>query len=259
MSRLHPELSDRDRALLGFVAETGLASATQLERFAFPPGKGSDLTAARRGRRVLARLVAQGQLSRLDRRVGGVRAGSSGYLYQLATGGRRSLGLPGRGRTYEPGALFIAHTLAATEVHVGLIEAQRRGKLTTLVIRHEPTRRFATTSGIERLTPDLLVEATTADGWELRWFVEIDRSTEHLPTVLRKCRTYERYWRSGREADHHEVFPRVLWSVPDQRRAAAIEAAIAGSSLTADLYAVTTADKTVTVITNNKTPEGGQP
>lgn len=255
----HLDLSGRDLAVLGFVAETGLASATQLERFAFPPRKGSSLSAARRARRVLARLVDEGQLSRLDRRVGGARAGSSGYLYQLATGGRRSLGLPGRGRTYEPGALFIAHTLAATEVHVGLIEAERRGHLTALTTWHEPTRRFTSTSGIERLTPDLLIEATTADGWELRWFVEVDRGTEHLPTVLKKCRTYERYWRSGREAEHHEVFPRVLWSVPDARRAAAIQRAIASSTLTADLYVVTTADETVAVITNNKTPEGGQP
>lgn len=260
-TRRRPDLSDRDLLVMRFLADTGLATTDQLERLAFPASHGTQYTAARRARRTLARLVDQGQLSRLDRRVGGVRSGSTSYVYQLATGGRRSLGLPRRGRTYEPGALFISHTLAAADVHVELLEAERRGDLVDLNVEHEPTRRFATPSGIERLTPDLLVEVTTADGWELRWFVEIDRGTEHLPTVLRKCRTYERYWRSGSEADHHEVFPRVLWSVPDKRRGRAIETAIVESrGLAGDLHRVATAEDTAAVITNsNDNPEGGQP
>ena len=260
-TRSRSDLSDRDLFILRFLAAAQLATTDQLERLAFPPAEGSSYTAARRARRTLTRLVEHGQLSRLDRRVGGVRAGSTSYVYQLATGGRRTLGLARRGRTYEPGSRFIAHTLAAAHLHVELLEAERARAVVALVIEHEPTRRFTSPSGLERLTPDLLVEVTTADGWELRWFVEIDRGTEHLPTVLRKCRTYEAYWRSGREADHHEVFPRVVWSVPDAKRAHAIEAAIAKSrSLTPDLYRVTVAEDAAALITNNHdTTEGGQP
>lgn len=260
-SRSRSDLSDRDLLILRFLADTELATTEQLERLAFPPGPGTAYTAARRARRTLARLVEQGQLSRLNRRVGGVRSGSTSYVYQLATGGRRSLGLRRRGRTYEPGAIFTAHTLAATDLYVELLEAQRAGTITELTVRHEPTRRFVTPSGIDRLTPDLLVEVTTTDGWELRWFVEIDRGTEHLPTVLRKCRTYEQYWRSGREADHHDVFPRVVWSVPNAKRARAIEAAIGRSrTLNPDLYRIAVAADTAALITNsNDNPEGGQP
>ena len=191
---------------------------------------------------------------------GGVRAGSSGYLYQLGSTGRRVLGIRGRVRSFEPGARFIDHTLAATELHIQLIEAQRQGSLKTLGVAHEreTLRRFVSPSGIERLRPDLLVEVTTADGWELRWFVEIDRGTEHLPTVLRKCQTYERYWRSGGETQHHDVFPRVLWSVPTERRARAIENAIASArGLTTDLYRVATSTETVRSITTNDNLEGG--
>lgn len=259
-TRRRTDLSDRDLAILSFLTDAQLATTEQLERLAFPPAEGSSTTAARRARRSLNRLVQYGQLSRLDRRVGGARAGSTSYIYQLATGGRRTLGLPRRGRTYEPGARFVDHTLAATELHVQLLEAERARAVVALAVRHEPARRFASPSGIERLTPDLLVEVTTPDGWELRWFVEIDRGTEHLPTVLRKCRTYEAYWRSGSEADHHEIFPRVLWSVPDTKRAHAIEAAIAqGRTLTTDLYRVTVAANTASLITNHDTAKGGQP
>lgn len=257
------DLSDRDLAVLRFVFEVGIADARQLERLAFPAGTGTKITAARRARRTLARLVDHGLLNRLDRRVGGVRAGSSGYLYQVATAGRRALGLPGRVRGFEPGARFVEHALAVAEVHVQLVEAERAGAVTQLRVGHERDawRRFATTAGVETLRPDLLVEVTTTDGWELRWFVEVDRGTEHLPTVVRKCQAYERYWRSGREADHHEVFPRVLWSVPDQRRADAVQSAITGTRLlTPELYQVSTAAQTTAVITNNNdNQKGGQP
>lgn len=257
------DLSDRDLEVLRFVFQVGVADARQLERLAFPPGPGTKLTAARRARRSLARLVDHGLLNRLDRRVGGVRAGSSGYLYQVATTGRRALGMPGRVRGFEPGARFVGHALAIAELHVQLVEAHRAGAVTGLHVGHERDawRRFTTTAGVETLRPDLLVEVTTTDGWELRWFVEVDRGTEHLPTVIRKCQTYERYWRSGREADHHEIFPRVLWSVPDQRRADAVQSAIAGTRLlTTELYQVAIARQTTATITNNNDNQrGGQP
>jgi hypothetical protein len=265
-SRLRSNVVDRDLDLLRFVFEVGVADARQLERLAFPPGHGSALSAARRARRTLARLTDHRLLTRLERRVGGVRAGSSGYLYQVATAGRQVLGVPGRVR-FEPADRFIDHALAAAELHVQLVEAQRVGTISDVAIGHEreAMRRFATPSGIERLRPDLLVEVTTADGWELRWFIEIDRGTEHLSTILRKCQTYERYWRSGREADRHDVFPRILWSVPDDKRARAIEAAIAQSrKVTSDLHRIAVAAESAAAITNNNdndndNPEGGQP
>lgn len=211
---------------------------------------------------MLARLHHDGYLLRLQRRLGGVRAGSSSWLYQLGTKGKRVLELPGRGRTWEPGARFVDHALAVTEVHLQLAEAERWGELSGLAVAHEPGiwRRFNTASRIETLKPDLLVELTDPSGWELRWFVEIDRATEHLPTVVGKCLVYERYWRSGAEQRHHEVFPRVLWSVPDRKRADAVSSAIARTrGLTQDLFRVAVTGDTVRALTRNNQPKGGQP
>lgn len=251
--------------MLEFVSQVGVASARQLERLAFPKSEhGSGATAARRARRSLQRLSDKGLLDRLERRVGGVRAGSSSYLYQLGTKGRRRLGQSGRGRTWEPSHRFIDHCLAAAEVHVGLIEAQRLGQLTMLEVTHEPGtwRRFAGPHGAPlQLKPDLLVECDLPSGWCLRWFVEIDRATEHLPTVLAKCLLYERYWHSGAETVRHEIFPRVLWSVPSATRAERIRAAIdADARVSRELFAVATSAQTVAVLSSETNQqEGGEP
>lgn len=261
--RPNAELGDRDRRILELVGLTGVAGSQQIERWVFADPSSTALSTARRSRRVLARLHRDGYLLRLDRRLGGVRAGSSGWLYQLSTRGKRVIGLSGRGRTWEPGARFVDHALAVLELHLRLVEAERSGGLSDLRVAHEPAiwRRFTTASGPETLKPDLLVELTTADGWELRWFVEVDRGTEHLPTVLAKCQIYERYWRSGHEAAIHEVFPRVCWSVPSENRAAAISRAIhRASGVTDDLFRVATAEETPALLANtNQNSKGGQP
>jgi hypothetical protein len=53
---------------------------------------------------------------------------------------------------------------------------------------------------------------------ENHWFVEVDRSTESIPRVTAKCRTYAAYWKTGIEEGATGVFPRVLWVVPNERR-----------------------------------------
>ena len=68
------------------------------------------------------------------------------------------------------------------------------------------------------LRPDLFVSLGVGD-FEHRWFCEVDRGTEHLPAILRKCRQYEAYYATGAEQRDHGVFPRACWIVPDQRRA----------------------------------------
>ena len=59
-------------------------------------------------------------------------------------------------------------------------------------------------------------------GFEDRWFIEVDRGTESLPTIARKCEVYRRYWQSGTEQARTGVFPRVLWIAPDRKRADAL-------------------------------------
>ncbi len=256
------QLSDRDLAVLRGLGDLGFMSAGQIQRCWFDAPDVSPIGARRRTQRVLHRLTERRLLSRIDRRHGGSRGGSAAFTYRLDARGRRAAGLTGRGGYREPSERFVDHSLAISELHVQLVEAERRGHITDVSLGHEPGiwRRFPTASGIETLKPDLLVELTTADGWELRWFVEIDRGTEHLPTVLAKAHLYERYWRSGHEATRNEVFPRVAWSVPDDRRVARVSEALQCSrSLTADLHRVVTTAETAELLTTNQEPKGGQP
>ncbi|MCU1392041.1 MAG: hypothetical protein JWM34_469 [Ilumatobacteraceae bacterium] len=87
-------------------------------------------------------------------------------------------------------------------------------------------RRYSASIGGEAiLRPDLFVSIGQGD-LEHRWFVEVDRGTEHLPTLLRKCRAYDSYYRSGVEQAEHDVFPRVAWLVSSKRRRSQLRAAI---------------------------------
>lgn len=248
----HPVLlSERDRQALDFVRRVRVASARHIERAYFPPAEGTALTAARRCRRCLARLVEADLLHRLNRQVGGVRAGSSGFLYTITSRGLRVLGVSHRARRYEPSERYVAHVLAGVDLHADLVAEQRKGRLVRLAVTHEPAtwRRFQSVAGVEMLKPDLLVECDTAEGWELRTFVEIDRATEHLPAVIRKCQAYRRYWQSGAESRRHPIFPRVLWTVPDEHRAEAIRAAVGRSTdLTAGLFSVAISDEAVAAV-----------
>jgi hypothetical protein len=71
------------------------------------------------------------------------------------------------------------------------------------------------------LKPDALV-VTRLGKYEDRWLVEVDRATEAVSVVARKCDLYRHYWQSGTEQAEFGVFPRVLWLVPDQRRYEAV-------------------------------------
>src|SRR5262249_20333929 len=63
---------------------------------------------------------------------------------------------------------------------------------------------------------------TAAGDSELFTFLEVDRSTESLRVIGRKAEAYIAYWQSGREQERHEVFPKVLFVVPDARRQAGV-------------------------------------
>ena len=61
---------------------------------------------------------------------------------------------------------------------------------------------------------------------EQRSFVEIDRGTEGSSALRRKLSGYLDYWRSGAEQQAHEVFPRVVWQVGNDKRADVLRALI---------------------------------
>jgi hypothetical protein len=204
------------------------------------------LGATRARNRELTQLIADQLLIRLERRVGGVRAGSSSYIYALGPIGQRVLALSGARRRFrEPSAIFVDHTLAVSQLAVDLTLAERAGQCEILKLQAEPDcwRTFSGVAGRVLMRPDM--EVTLGIGeYEVGYFIEVDRGTEHLPALLRKCHGYEAYYRSGREQDAHGVFPRVLWIVPDELRAERLRQALQRDHrLTKGLFLISTTDQ----------------
>ncbi len=258
--------TDRDLLILKDLEQLRLLSTRQIQRLRFREHV-SPSSATRTAVRVLGRLEAHGLIVRLPRRVGGAIRGSAASVWQLASTGERLLrrlsGQESRRRYVEPSPQFTAHTLAVADTAIDLFEAQARGDLELLELQAEPDcwRDFANTAGArEWLKPDLYV--VTADATtEAHSFVEIDRGTEHLPAVIRKCLTYQRYWRSGHEQTRSDVFPAVVWIVPTGARAKKLADAIqAHAELHEHLFHITTPDRAMQIIGPDTThTKGGTP
>ncbi len=227
-------------------------SGRQIQAVHFPDAEhGSQQAATRARQRVLARLIRERLLIRLERRIGGVRAGSAGFVLALGPIGQRVLALDGtRRRAYEPTLRFFDHTLAVSQLVVDVSLASRRGLLELLACQAEPKcwRQFSGLGGRRLLRPDLFL-ALGAQEYELRWFVEVDRASESLPVIVRKCRLYADYYQSGKEQAQSGVFPRVCWSVPDEARAERLRRAIVRDrTLPERLFVVTNSAATLDVL-----------
>jgi hypothetical protein len=253
-ARLRERLSERDRGVIRQVAELRLMSARQIQAIHFPDDEHENGAAATRARqRVLRRLCRDGLLVALERRIGGVRAGSAGLVLALGPVGQRVLAANGpRRRSYEPTWRFVDHTLATAQLIVDLSVAARRGQLDVLASQAEPQcwREVVGIGGRQWLRPDAFLMLGVGD-YELRWFIEVDRASESLPVVVRKCRLYADYYQSGKEQGAHGgVFPRVCWVVPDDARAERLRVAIARDRhLPGQLFVVATNAQAVAALT----------
>jgi hypothetical protein len=241
---IRERLAERDLAIIRQVAKLRLMSARQIQAIHFPAAEHDNEQAAMRARqRVLARLTRERLLIRLERQIGGVRAGSAGFVLALGPIGQRVLAIDGpRRRSYEPGLGFVDHTLAVAQLVVDLTVAARRGRLDLLDTQAEPRcwRQFSGLGGRCWLRPDAFLALGVGE-YELRWFIEIDRASESLPVIMRKCRLYADYYQSGKEQAQGGVFPRVCWVVPDEVRAERLERAIGRDrTLPKQLFIVTT-------------------
>ena len=244
LARLRGRLSGRDLAIIGQVADLRLMSARQIQAIHFPGEEHESERAATHARqRVLAKLAREQLLTRLERRIGGVRAGSAGFVFALGPVGQRLLAQDTRRvRAYEPTSRFVEHTLAISQLVVDVTLAARRNELELLRCQSEP-RCWRPFSPLSRLTlrPDLYL-AIAANGYELHWFCEIDRASESIPTLIKQCRQYHDYYQTGKEqAQNNGIFPRVCWIVPDDHRAERLRDALARRRELPDrLFVITT-------------------
>ncbi|ORP07270.1 replication-relaxation [Streptococcus mitis] len=225
---------DNDTQILYFLSQARYATTNQLARLFFASSVRAD-TAIRRTNFALQSLKKAGLVSHLKRRIGGIRRGSASYVWQITFQGLKFL--KNQDETvvlryknkYEPTQHHVEHTLAITEIFVETLETVRDSeKLSLETFSFEPNswRSYQKLSGIGRtLKPDAYLELVNHD-YEDYYFLEIDRSTESLARIVNTCKKYIEYYRSGIEQRQKEVFPYVLWVVPDDKRKLAISKAI---------------------------------
>lgn len=213
--RVAPALSARDRAVVELVGRFRQLTGGQVADVLF-----ADQASKTPLNRTLKRLVDRRYLARLTRPVGGDGGGSAQYVYQLGRAGWRLLGRSGE---YWPFRAVNLHALAVADCFITFTQADREGDCVLLAFEPEPTCHV--TAGGVQLTPDASVEVGYRDqGIKLSCWLEVDRGTEHRETIKEKC---VRYWRAYQQWES-DVFPSVLFVVPDEQRARVIRQVIAG-------------------------------
>lgn len=224
LSDLERLMSEEDRDLLIFVQEVRVATGAQLRRVMAP----SDANAGSRARTARRRLQRLGEWRVLDRvserSAGGPGGGSDSYRWHVGPAGRRLLeriGFVGR-RLGTPTERFLAHTIGVTELVTSLIEEDRASRLELLSWEGEPScwRAFLGSGGSRTiLKPDLSLRLGAGSLYERRYFIEYDLATEAAGSLTTKLKRHLAYRASGTELADHGGDPKVLWLVPDARRA----------------------------------------
>lgn len=253
---LSARLSERDWLVLHRVSELRFVSGAQLARLCFADSADERIN-ARAARRALLRLTRLGLLDRLPRVVGGVRAGSAGYVYRLGLGGQRLAAARGwqperrPRRSRVPGTLFLHHTLLIAELHTRLREGERSGRFELLELRAEPSCwREIDGLSAQRLKPDGYVRLGIG-AYEDSYFIEVDRGTEGSQTIEAQLGRYVAYWQSGREQAEHGVFPKVLWLTLNAERVGAIIVSVGQlPSISRELFRVALFDAALDVVTH---------
>lgn len=255
LTQLRQRLTDRDLSVLNTLRQLRLATTTQLQRLHFDTHASTD-TGRRVTRRVLKRLYDKGLVVKLDRRIGGIKAGSAGHIYALSPTGHRLLGETTRKRFHEPSAHHVRHTLAIADIYVAIIAGSTKHTFDETTIETEPACWRATTLvGSDthispRLKPDLYMRLAAQDV-ELSWFVEVDCNTESSTVLARKLIAYDQYWRTGIEQRQRGVFPKTLWIAPDKHRADFISQVITCTpGIEPALFAATTTQHAIEALTN---------
>lgn len=255
LAELLDKLSDRDFEILISLKYAKYLLTRQIKRLHFSESPKPQV-GMRSTTRNMFKLKEYGLVKTFERRIGGIRAGSASYIWCLTEPGQRLLDLhhgeynPRRTRSHrylEPSYVHIRHTLAIAECYVQLVEISRKyKKIVFAQVEWEPDcwRPFQHKGHDIQLKPDLFA-VTYNDGYEDRWFIEIDLSTEAMPVVMDKCKRYHQYLNSGIEQrQHNGVFPITVWIVPDeQRKQKMIEAIKETFKKAPSMFAVITAEE----------------
>lgn len=223
-------LSGRDWAIIDTLDRVHLASSVQLERLHFSQLAGRSRT-VKRGQ-VLKRLVDARVLAVLERRIGTAGGGSASHCYVLDVAGQHLTRLRAEAvsattrvrRPRPPGERFVAHALWVTELHVGLVEISRSGRLVLDTFQAEGDAYWP--NGLSGwVKPDAFVKVRRRDVADYWWY-EADLTTESLPTIRSKLLAYLDFVQRG-QLGPDSVQPRVMVGVLTEKRQMAVQALIA--------------------------------
>ena len=232
LRNLTDNLLPHDRAILQTLVQCRFMSTNQIIRLIFARLEKPD-SARRAANRAVARLRDGGLITALERRVGGVRAGSGSCIWSLTPAGARFLNMEDpegqiSRRKYEPSAYFVEHTIAITELYLQLNGIEGIA-LTESQFEPRCWRNYRAALGYtQTIKPDLYA-VTSGSEYEDHWFFELDLASEAPSKVVRKCVQFQEYYLSNAEQRRHGVFPLVVWIVPEERRRASLKDHIARS------------------------------
>ena len=214
-------LSTRDKAILNTIKICKFIKTDQIKRLHcsnLPTPYSASLSAIR----ALRKLHGYGLIQPLKRRIGGVRAGSSSYVWTLRAAGEELLQMVDnnpppncRKQVFEPTFIFLKHTLAVTELYTYL---STETKLLKAEFEPDCWRNYSNAYGSNAtLKPDLYA-VTSSEKYEDYWFFEIDLDTEAPSRIVRKCESYGKYYLAGDIQKQIGVFPKVVWIVTNEKR-----------------------------------------
>ncbi|PIF02665.1 MAG: hypothetical protein CR979_00980 [Propionibacterium sp.] len=222
------QLSDTQASILGLLGSHRFATTDQLARYHQPLYKSKN-SAIRQTNRTTKHLANLGLIRHLNRRIGGSRSGSSGYIWHLTEAGQRLAGIDPKdplphlrptNRWREPSLTFLTHTLAVTEVRIIFEETSHNQPLKIVSVETEPAcwRQHISDYGqTETLKPDIAIITKQAN-YEDHWWCEIDLGSENPARITQKALTYLNHYNYGIEQQTRGIFPKVLWITPTKTR-----------------------------------------
>ena len=226
---IRQDLTDRDKRLRYMKTD-------QIRRVFYPEGDRSLHACKVAAFKNLNRLQSLGLITHLEKRIGGVRAGSKGMIWHITEAGARLLYLGtemqnARKRQLEPTPTFLCHTIAVTETFVQIVEICRDDpvmKLSRIEVEPDCWREYQKNGKTVSLRPDLYAKTVTGDFFD-HLFIEMDLDTESPSAIVEKCRRYLEYYQTGKEQKTTGAFPLVLWIAPNENRKARMKEAIVSS------------------------------
>ncbi|MEU4706750.1 replication-relaxation family protein [Nocardia salmonicida] len=256
-------MSERDWAILRSVYEHRFLTVGHVYELHF--SSLSPVHGRRSAQRVLERLRSLHVLGDIERRMGGAAAGSDGLVHFVDTNGERLLraetGQPVSRHLTDPSETFLKHTLAIADAHVALARAHHARDVELLTYAVEPAcwRRYIGPGGARlTLKPDMYFSVSPGPASEYvdDYFLEVDRGTEPISRLIKKCRDYETYRRTGIEQDNSDgAFPRIIWSMSAKdpakalRRSAALREAIdRDRNLLSELFCIVIPEEMVSLV-----------